>query len=414
MKIRSVTQFIPLSWPFDEGWITSAARLLTDARHRLGDAGFEVQTVGLATPPFLDVLGYPDAPLLMEYARRLDGLTQKHHLDFASIGPVTATTPLSLLMPIHTLPQVITQTERVTAGVLFADAQSGVNLAAARALANAILEVANSTPNGAGNLRLGALANVPAHTPYPTAAYQQGSTSCFAAATEAADLVVSAVNNAHNLRTAQKGLVESVESCARQILKIMDDLVDDHQVEFKGIDFSLAPFPNQSRSIGAAIERLGVEAVGGHGTSFVLFALNQALQSVNMPRVGFSSIMLSLLGDVVIARRNAQETLNLSDLLLYAALGSTGPDLVPIPGDTPADEIAAIFLDMGALALATGHPLSARLLPIPGAMAGDPVDLGRPYLTGSTVMAVKNSGVHKLFEQNSFLMQTSYRRGKKP
>lgn len=398
MKIRCVTQFIPLSWPFDEGYISSAARLLADARHRFTDAGFEVQSIGVATPPFIDVLGYPETALVLDFALRLDDLARKHHLDFVSIGPVIATTPRALLMPIHALPQAIAQTERVTAGVLFADSYSGVNLAAARALAQTVLKVANTTALGAGNLRLGALANVPAHTPHSPAAYQQGSNASFAIATEAADLAVAAVNSARTLNGVQTQLTAAIEAHTGQLLKIADALVDDHQVQFMGIDFSLAPFPQQGRSLGAAIERLGVQSFGGGGTLFGLSVLARALQAVNMPRVGFSGVMLSVLADKVIAHQPPA----ISDLLLYAAIGGAGLDLLPIPGETSADEIAAIYLDLAALSLATGRPLSARLLPIPGATAGDRVDLAQPGLTGSTVIEVKKSNPALLLEQNSF------------
>ncbi len=398
MKIRSVTCFIPLSWPFADGTIISAARLLTDARHRLSNAGFEVQSVGVATPPFLDVLGYPDPALLLEYALRLDDLARHCNLDFISIGPVTAATPLSLLLPIHALPKIITQTERIVSGVLFADAQSGVNLAAAHALAHSVLEIAAATPNGSGNLRLGALANVPAHRPHLPAAYHQGSVACFALATEAADLAVSAVNNARSLNDVPRNLGSAIEGNCAQILKIVDGLVDDHQIEFGGLDFALTPFPQPARSIGAAVERLGITAFGGHGTLFALSVLATALRAVTLPRVVFSGIMLPVLGDSIISQRQV----SLDDLLLYAAVCGGGIDLAPLPGAAPADELAAIYLDVAALALATGHPFSARLLPIPYAQPGDNIELDMPNLAGSAVLPLKNLGSAPLFERHSF------------
>ena len=57
MKIRTITAFTPLTWPFDEGSVASLGRFLTDARLRLSESGFDVQNVCLATPPFLDVIG---------------------------------------------------------------------------------------------------------------------------------------------------------------------------------------------------------------------------------------------------------------------------------------------------------------------------------------------------------------------
>ena len=68
MKIRSITQFVPLTWPLDEATIVVAGRFLNEARSSLNEAGFEVQTVRLATPPFLDVIGDPDTTVLLEFA----------------------------------------------------------------------------------------------------------------------------------------------------------------------------------------------------------------------------------------------------------------------------------------------------------------------------------------------------------
>ena len=114
MRIRNITSFIPVGWPLDTGTIASAARLLNDAKGRLVDAGFEVQSTSLATPPFLDVLGHPDPDLLLEYAQTLEATAQNFKIDAVSIGPVHATTPLALLMSIHALPRAIQGTSIVS------------------------------------------------------------------------------------------------------------------------------------------------------------------------------------------------------------------------------------------------------------------------------------------------------------
>ena len=74
MKIRTITHFIPLTWPFDEGTVVNAARFLNTARRRLSQGGFDVQSVCLATPPFLDVVAYPDSELLLEYGHKMKSM----------------------------------------------------------------------------------------------------------------------------------------------------------------------------------------------------------------------------------------------------------------------------------------------------------------------------------------------------
>jgi uncharacterized protein (UPF0210 family) len=310
-------------------------------------------------------------------------------------------------MSIHALPQLIAETEKIFSGVLFAADNSGINFAAAQAFAETIHQVAHDTPNGFGNLRLGALANVPPGVPFFPAAYHHGGAPYFAIATEAADLALSAISSARSFNEAQKRLVEAIESTGNNMLGIVDRLVDDHQLRFKGIDFSLAPFPSEARSIGAAIERLGVDAFGGSGTLFATSFLTHSIRQADIPHTGFSGVMLPLLEDSVLADRGAQGRFGINDLLLYSAVCGTGLDTIPIPGNTNADEMAAIFVDMAALAITLGKPLTARLMPIPGLAVGEKVAFDFEYFVTSRVLPVKNLGANRLFEQGSFFNTSS-------
>lgn len=403
MKIRAITLFIPLTWPFDEGSIAGASHFLADARTRFENHGFEVQTVRLAAPPFLDILADPNETTLLKYAHTLEAFIDKHQIDFASIGPVVATTPLALLMSIRALPRLIAETKKIFSSVLIADEHSGINLAAAQAFAETVHKIAHTTPQGLGNLRIAALANVPPGTPFFPAAYHQGGRSSFAIATEAADLVLTTVSKIRSLNEARRRLITVIEETAYQMLEVVDGLVDDHQIRFEGLDFSLAPYPNAQTSIAGAIEALGVEAFGGHGTLFTTAFLTSCLRQAEIPHVGFSGIMLPVLEDNLLAQRAREGNFTVNDLLLYSAVCGTGLDTVPIPGDTDPTLMTAIFLDMAALAISLHKPLTARLMPIPGAVAGDEITFDFDYFTTGHVLPVKNIGAPKLTEKSSFL-----------
>jgi uncharacterized protein (UPF0210 family) len=305
-------------------------------------------------------------------------------------------------MSIHALPELISQTEKIFSGVLFAANNSGLNLAAAHAFAQTVHKVAQATPNGFGNLRLAALANVPPGVPFFPAAYYQGGQTCFALAIEAADLTVKALQRIRSLTDARKRLIKAIEEAAADILEVVDGLVDDHQLRFKGLDFSLAPFPDQAKSIGAAIESLGVDVFGGSGTVFATAFLTQAIRQAIIPHTGFSGVMLPVLEDEVLAQRAAEGRFSVNDLLLYSAVCGTGLDTVPIPGNTSPDEIAAIFLDLAALAVVLDKPLTARLMPIPGLAVGQKVSFDFEYFASTRVLPVKNLGATGLFQKSSF------------
>lgn len=395
--------FAPLTWPLHDNDVAKAGSFLSDARERFSRSGFEVQTVRLAAPPFMDVLGKTNEAALLTYAQSLERLATQHAIDFVSLGPLVATSPLTSLRPISWLTQLISETRHVFSGVLLADSQTGINLAAAQAFAQVVHDVAQSTPQGFGNLRLAALANVKPHTPFFPAAYHDGTLPTFAIATEAADLALNGVNQARSLNQAALQLTAAIESTVAQLLQSVDGLVDDHQMGFSGIDFSLAPYPSPSTSIGAVMERLGLDNFGAQGTLFVTSFLTRCIKQAAIPHVGFSGIMLPILEDSILAQRAESGSYTVNELLSYSAVCGTGLDTVPIPGDTTPDQLAALFLDMAALATTLDKPLTARLMPIPGLKAGQEVDFDFDFFVKGKILPLKQTHAAQLIKTTPFL-----------
>jgi uncharacterized protein (UPF0210 family) len=265
----------------------------------------------------------------------------------------------------------------------------GVSLPAVRACAEVIHRAASVTLDGFTNLRFAALANVPSGSPFFPAAYHAGGGPTFALATEAADLAVEAFTQAESLEQARRLLVSAVEGHAQSLARVSRVVAQDHGVSFGGIDFSLAPFPEESRSLGTAMEGLGVPAAGLHGSLAAAAILTEAIDQARFPRAGFSGLFLPVLEDAVLARRAAEGSLTVMDLLLYSAVCGTGLDTVPLPGDTPPDVLAAVLLDLAVLSQRLGKPLTARLMPIPGKAAGDLTQFDFAYFANSRVLPVR-------------------------
>jgi uncharacterized protein (UPF0210 family) len=71
---------------------------------------------------------------------------------------------------------------------------------------------------------------------------------------------------------------------------------------------------------------------------------------------------------------------------VYSAVCGTGLDTVPLPGDVSEAELAGVYLDVAALSVALdGKPLTARLLPVPGASAGEATTYTFDYFANSRV-----------------------------
>ena len=385
MKVRSITYFCNPGWPLDEKQLQTAGELLAEAEAAYEAAGYEVQTTRLATVPFPQLLGADQIGETPRLAERLSAAIRPLGIVYASLGPAQPEIPDSYAV----IPEAIAAAQDIFFSGLMADTTIGISLPALRACAKVITRCGPLTPDGFANLRFTALANVRPGSPFFPAAYHDRAEPAFAIATEAADLAVDAFSNARTVSDGQRTLTAEVEKHARQLAAVGDTLGRRFSIDFGGIDFSLAPFPSEAVSIGAAMERMGVPKTGLHGSLAAAAILTEAIERANFPRTGFSGLMLPVLEDAVLARCAAEGTLTVKDLLLYSAVCGTGLDTVPLPGDTSAEQIAAVLLDLSALALRLDKPLTARLMPIPGKKAGDPTGFDFDYFANSRVMALE-------------------------
>jgi uncharacterized protein (UPF0210 family) len=85
---------------------------------------------------------------------------------------------------------------------------------------------------------------------------------------------------------------------------------------------------------------------------------------------------------------------------VYSAVCGTGLDTVPVPGDIGESELAGVYLDVAALSLALeGKPLTVRVMPVPGAAAGDPTSFSFDYFANSRVLAKAGAGATRILER---------------
>lgn len=383
MKIRSITYFFNPGWPLNENKFKSAGRFITEAKSAFEAAGYEVQTMRLATVPFPQLVEnrVKETPKLAE---AVESSMSSIEVEYAALGPAFPNIPGSY----EIIPEAIAQTENIFFSGVMADSHNGISLEAVRACAQVIVKCAPLTPSGFANLRFAALANVLPGAPFFPAAYHQGDRPAFAIAIEAADLAVDAFKNAKSINEGRNALVASLETHGDALASVARQLQFRFGTQFGGIDFSLAPFPTDEQSLGGAIERIGVPKTGLHGSLAAASILTEAVDRASFPHTGFSGFMQPVLEDSVLAKRAAEGTLTIKDLLLYSAVCGTGLDTVPLPGDVTADQIAPLLLDLAALALRLDKPLTARLMPIPGKQARDPTGFDFAFFANSKVMSL--------------------------
>lgn len=383
MKIRSITYFFNPGWPLDESKFQAAGKFLAAAKSAFETAGYEVQTTRLATTPFPHLLkdNIEETPKLAE---AVEALLLSIGVEYAALGPALPNFPASY----EIIPEAIAHTQKIFFSGVMAD-KTGIHPAAVRACAEIIVRCAPLDPNGFGNLYFAALAHVPPGAPFFPAAYHQGNGPIFAIATEAADLAVDAFSGPWRMDEGRKRLISTIEKHGKVLAPVAEKLSRQFNTDFGGIDFSLAPFPTDEQSLGGAVEAMGIPKIGLHGSLAAASLLTEALERANFPHTGFSGFMQPVLEDSVLAVRAAEGILTIKDLLLFSAVCGTGLDTVPLPGDVTAGQIAALLLDLSALALRLDKSLTARLMPIPGKKAGDPTDFDFAFFANSKVMALE-------------------------
>lgn len=381
-RIRTVTAGTTLPAATDLGAIERAVRFLARARQTVEAAGYELQTVRIATQPFLLGLG-PRA--------RADALPAIQALDRAA----HAASALLALGPVFGgdaadsdfapwAAELARTTENVSFSVNVLSPAGGVSTAAVRAAAEAMVAIARATPGGIGNFRFAAAANVPAGTPFFPVAYHAG-TEAYAIGLESPPLLAEAFAAPHTVSEGRSRLAAVLETRLAAVEQLAQGIAPGGERRYLGIDASPAPGKGEA-SIGAAIEALSGVPFGSAGTLAACAAITDVLKHLGVKTCGYSGLMLPVLEDPVLARRAAEGRYSVRELLLYSSVCGTGLDVVPLPGDTTTERVAALVGDMAALSVKLSKPLSARLFLIPGKAAGELAHFDDPFLTDSVVL----------------------------
>jgi uncharacterized protein (UPF0210 family) len=151
-------------------------------------------------------------------------------------------------------------------------------------------------------------------------------------------------------------------------------------VPFGIVDLSLAPTPNVGDSVGEIFQSLGLEGIGLPGSTALLALLNDAVKKggafASSHVGGLSGAFIPVSEDVNIAQAVAQGCLCLEKLEAMTCVCSVGLDMVPIPGATSAETIAAIIADEMAIGVINKKTTAARIIPVPGKEAGQEVEFG--------------------------------------
>eukprot|EP00887_Chlorella_sp_A99_P000787 scaffold5.g787.t1 len=388
-RIRTVTAFVP-SWTPET--VAHAAAFLEEARKAFEAAGYEVQTVRIATDALAGAASAADA---VARATALEAACAAHGVTLVNAGAASD----AALLREGAFPRVAAATSHTSCSFLF---RPGMGRHEARLLARAIHDVAAATA-GAGSFRFGAAFNCQPGIPYfPVAA--AGAAPCFAIGTENSALLHEAFRRGAAAAAAAGGCPVAAAGAALRaamaeamapVEALALRLAAAHSLTYAGIDASIAP-ALEPPHIADAFELLGLGAFGGPGTLAICEAMTAALKALPLRLCGYSGLMLPVCEDLGLAQAASEGRLGLHSILAFSSVCGCGLDTVPVPGisaDTPPaeaeallDATAGVLLDVAAVARRLGKPLSARLLPVPGRGAGERTAYTSPYLVDCNIM----------------------------
>lgn len=393
--------------------IVSRSGRLVEVCDRVGSKyGIPVTNRRLAISPVATVLAGHGHEAAMQVAKTLDAAGMNCGVDF--VGGFTAlvhkgTTPADAVV-MNSLPEILSQTDRVCASVNLASRKAGINMDAVREMGHVILRIAEATANrkGFGCAKLCVFANIPEDNPFMAGAYMG------AGEPEATiNIGVSGpgvVGSALRRRLAMRGnvtlgeLAEEIKITSFRVTRVGEligrEVAAELGLPFGVVDLSLASTPAVGDSVADILKTMGIRRIGAPGSTAALAMLTDAVKKggtfASSSVGGLSGAFIPVSEDAVMANAVGAGHLVLEKLEAMTSVCSVGLDMVALPGDTPPEMLAAIIADEMAIGVVNNKTTGARLIPVPGAHAGEIVEFGG--LFGSTpVIEVRNAGASKTF-----------------
>ena len=287
---------------------------------------------------------------------------------------------------IESIPELLSQTERVCSSVNIGSSKSGINMDAVRLMGEIVKRTAELTAaqDGLGCAKLVVFANAVEDNPFMAGAFH--------GVGEAGTVINVGVSGPGVVKHALESIPDANLNDAAEMIKrtafkitragqlIAKEAAKRLHAEFGIVDLSLAPTPVMGDSVAHILEELGLERVGGHGTTAALAMLNDAVKKGGVMASshvgGLSGAFIPVSEDIGMIEAAQEGSLNIDKLEAMTAVCSVGLDMIAIPGKTPASTIAAIIADEAAIGMINNKTTAVRVIPVPGKDVGDSVEFG--------------------------------------
>lgn len=365
--------------------ITSKAKNLVKVGDEIANEfGIPIINKRISVTPIAIVASASGGQDCVAFARVLDKAAKAVGINF--IGGYSALVEKGYqgadLSLIQSIPEALAETEFVCSSVNIGSTRAGINMDAVKLMGETIKQTAEASDMGCAKLVV--FANAVEDNPFMAGAFHGvGEADC--------EINVGVSGPGVVKRALEKVKGESFDVVAETVKKTafkitrMGQLVgqiasERLHVPFGIVDLSLAPTPAVGDSVALILEEMGLEAVGTHGTTAALALLNDAVKKGGVMACnhvgGLSGAFIPVSEDAGMIKAVEEGYLNLEKLEAMTAICSVGLDMIAIPGDIPAETIAAMIADEAAIGVINHKTTAVRIIPAKDKKVGDSVEFG--------------------------------------
>ena len=287
---------------------------------------------------------------------------------------------------INSIPQALSETERVCSSVNVGSTKAGINMDAVKRMGEIVKETARLTADrdAIGCAKLVVFANAVEDNPFMAGAFHG----------------VGEPDTVINVGVSGPGVVKvALEACKGEPFDIVADTIKKAafkvtrmgqlvaseaskrlDMPFGIVDLSLAPTPSVGDSIARVLEEIGLESCGAPGTTAALAMLNDAVKKGGIMASshvgGLSGAFIPVSEDEGMIAAARSGALTIEKLEAMTCVCSVGLDMIAIPGDTSAATISGIIADEAAIGVINNKTTAVRIIPVVGKDIGDSIELG--------------------------------------
>ena len=299
---------------------------------------------------------------------------------------------------IESIPQAMTETERVCSSINVATTKAGINMDAVKRMGEIIKETAYHTRDrdSIGCAKIVVFSNIPEDNPFMAGAVHGigEPDTVINVGVSGPGVVASAIKREGFCDFSR--LADVIKKTAFKITRVGQLIAYEASKRLNTpygiIDLSLAPTPAVGDSVAHILENMGLERTGTHGTTAALALLNDAVKKGGVMASshvgGLSGAFIPVSEDRGMIEAATRGTLTLEKLEAMTAVCSVGLDMIAIPGDTEATTISGIIADEISIGVVNNKTTAVRVIPVYGKSVGDTAEFGG-LLGYAPIMPVK-------------------------